>query len=126
MLYEDFDGNLPKVRSTIEKFAGAGDNINAAQMRLFDMIMDYLQTPGNNWRELVLHVINDVDKEVARTFLINFFVNSVTIGGYRSVVSTRPRIATALGPFLWIPQQRAICIVLGAGQPTIPTKSKSR
>jgi MoaA/NifB/PqqE/SkfB family radical SAM enzyme len=83
MLYEDFDGNLPKVRSTIEKFAGAGDNINAAQMRLFDMIMDYLQTPGNNWRELVLHVINDVDKEVARTFLINFFVNSVTIGGYR-------------------------------------------
>ena len=83
MLYDDFDGNLPKVRAMIDKFAGSGDNINAAQLRLFNMVMDYLETPGNNWRQLVLNVIEHVDKEVARTFLLNFFVNSVTIGGYK-------------------------------------------
>ena len=83
MLYDDFDGNLPKVRAMIDKFSGSGDNINAAQLRLFNMVMDYLETPGNNWRQLVLNVIEHVDKEVARTFLLNFFVNSVTIGGYK-------------------------------------------
>ena len=25
MLYDDFDGNLPKVRALIDKFAGSGD-----------------------------------------------------------------------------------------------------
>ena len=81
MLYDDFDGNLPKVESMINKFVGSGDEINDAQLRLFNMVMGYLKTPGNNWRELILHVIDNVDREIARTFVNNFFVNSVTIGG---------------------------------------------
>ncbi len=83
MLYDDFDGNLPKVESMINKFAGSGDNINAAQLRLFNMVMGFMKDPDNNWRRLVQNVIDNVDKEVARTFVQNFFVNSVTLGGYR-------------------------------------------
>ena len=30
MLYDDFDGNLPKVESLINKFAGSGDSIKTA------------------------------------------------------------------------------------------------
>lgn len=81
MLYDDFDGNLPKVESMINKFVGSGDEINDAQLRLFNMIVGYLKTPGNNWRELMLHVVTNIDREVARTFVNNFFVNSVTLGG---------------------------------------------
>ncbi len=81
MLYDDFDGNLPKVESMVNKFAGSGDKINDAQLRLFNMVMGYMKDPDNNWRRLVDNVINNVDREVARTFVQNFFVNSVTLGG---------------------------------------------
>ena len=81
MVYEDFDGNLPKIRSILNRFMGSGDEINDAQLRLFNMVMDYLETPGNNWRQLVQNVIATVDKDIVRTFVVNFFVNSVTIGG---------------------------------------------
>ena len=83
LLYEDFDGGLPKVRSALNRFVGSGDETNDEQLRLFNMVMDYLETPGNNWRRLVQNVIANVDRDVTRTFVINFFVNSVTIGGPR-------------------------------------------
>lgn len=83
LLYDDFDANLPKVEALIDAFAGSGDKINAAQLELFHMVMDYMKDPDNNWRRLVQNVIDNVDKEVARTFVQNFFVNSVTLGGYR-------------------------------------------
>ena len=83
MLYDDFDGNLPKVESLINKFAGSGDSINDAQLRLFNMDMGYMKDPTNNWRRLVDNIINNVDKDVVKTFVHNFFVNSVTIGGAR-------------------------------------------
>ena len=83
MLYDDFDGNLPKVESLINKFAGSGDSINEAQLRLFNMVMGYVKDPTNNWRRLVDNIINNVDKDVVKTFVHNFFVNSVTIGGAR-------------------------------------------
>ena len=83
MLYDDFDGNLPKVESLINKFAGSGDSINDAQLRLFNMVQGYMKDPTNNWRRLVDNIINNVDKDVVKTFVHNFFVNSVTIGGAR-------------------------------------------
>ncbi len=81
MLYDDFDGNLPKVVNLINKFQGQGDDINEAQLRLFNMVVGYMKDPDNNWRKLADNVINNVDRELARTFVQNFFVNSVTIGG---------------------------------------------
>jgi len=83
MLYEDFDGNLPKVEKLINKFSGEGDSVNEAQLNLFNMVAGYMKDPDNNWRRLVDNVIANVDREVVRTFVINFFVNSVTIGGPR-------------------------------------------
>jgi len=83
LFYEDFDGNLPKVEKVINKFSGQGDNINEAQLRLFNMVMGYLKDPTNNWRILVDNVMNNVDEQIVRTFVINFFVNSVTVGGKR-------------------------------------------
>lgn len=81
MLYADFDGNLPKVKALIDRLTGAGDAVTDAQVGLADMVFDYLQTPGNNWRELALHIRDEVDPAVVRTFVQNFFVNSVAIGG---------------------------------------------
>ena len=69
MLYDDFDGNLPKVESLINKFAGSGDSINDAQLRLFNMVMGYMKDPTNNWRRLVDNIINNVDKDVVKTFV---------------------------------------------------------
>ena len=83
MLYEDFDGNLPKVAGMINRFQGQGDAINEAQLRLFNMVMGYLRDPENNWRRLVDHVIADVDRKVVKKIVKNFFINSVTIGGAR-------------------------------------------
>ncbi|MEE8722698.1 MAG: radical SAM protein [Eggerthellaceae bacterium] len=81
MLMKDFDGNLPKVEGIIGKFVGQGDDVNDAQMRLFHMIIGDMKDPNNNWRRLVDHIRTDIDPEIIRTFLQNFFVNSVTIGG---------------------------------------------
>lgn len=83
LLYDDFDGNLPKVEALIDRFAGSGDEVNEAQLRLFHMVMGYMKDPTNNWRRLVQNVIDNVDREVVRTFVQNFFVNSVTLGGQR-------------------------------------------
>ena len=81
LLYEDFDGNLPKVKALIDKFTGEGDSVSDAQVGLADMVIGYLETPGNNWRELVLHVRDEIDPQIVRTFVQNFFVKSVAIGG---------------------------------------------
>lgn len=81
MLYDDFDGNLPKVEKLINRFSGQGDEINEAQLRLFNMTMGFLKTDGNNWRRLVLHVIENIDREMVRKLVVNFFVNASTIGG---------------------------------------------
>ena len=83
LLYEDFDANLPKIRATLDRFLGSGDETSDEQIGIFDMVMDHLETPGDNWRQLVQNVIANVDRDVARTFAINFFVNSVAIGGPR-------------------------------------------
>ncbi|MCI1665513.1 MAG: radical SAM protein [Atopobiaceae bacterium] len=83
MLMDDFDGNLPRVKATIDKFAGMGDNINDAQLRLFNMVMGYMADPTNNWRRLVDKVRLEVDPGVSRAFVQDFLVNSVTIGGSR-------------------------------------------
>ena len=81
LLMDDMDKNIPRVESIINKFAGMGDNINDAQLALFNMAMDYMKDPDNNWRQLVDKVRFDVDRDASRTFVQNFFVNSVTIGG---------------------------------------------
>jgi MoaA/NifB/PqqE/SkfB family radical SAM enzyme len=83
MLMDDFDGNLPRVAATVDKFAGTGDSINEAQLRLFDMVMGYMGDPTNNWRRLVDHVRLDIDPGVSRAFVQNFLVNSVVLGGNR-------------------------------------------
>lgn len=83
MLYDDFDGNLARVSGMINRFSGQGDEINESQLRLFNMVMGYMRDPDNNWRRLVDHIIADIDPDVVKTIVKNFFVNSVTIGGAR-------------------------------------------
>lgn len=80
MLAEDFDGNLPKVVKLINSFAGQGDAGNQVTLNSFNMVAEHLSTPGDNWRELALRIRDEVDPECARTFISNFFVNSVVIG----------------------------------------------
>lgn len=42
LIYEDFDDNLPKIRSAINALAGLGDATSEEQLALFNMVMDYL------------------------------------------------------------------------------------
>ena len=42
MLYDDFDGNLPKVESLINKFAGSGDPVSENGLRYLDEVANTL------------------------------------------------------------------------------------
>ncbi len=80
LLREDFDGNLPKVVALLNRFSGAGDAGNEDNLRLLNMVAGHLGTPGDNWREFALRIRDEVDPDCARTFVRNFFVNSVALG----------------------------------------------
>ncbi len=80
MLYEDFDGNLPKVIKMINRFTGQGDEGNQVTLNTFNRVTEYLGDKDSNWRKLVDYVMAEIDPIMVRNFLQNFFVNSVVIG----------------------------------------------
>ncbi|MBO4365781.1 MAG: radical SAM protein [Eggerthellaceae bacterium] len=80
MLCEDFDGNLPKVVAMINRFRGQGDYGNEVTLNSFNMVAEKLADREGNWRQLLDYVMAEIDPDMARLFLQNFFVNSVAIG----------------------------------------------
>ena len=80
MLREDLDGNLPKIVKLINSFSGQGDEGQQTTLNSFNMVTTAMADPNSNVHLLAEHIRDNVDPEIARTFIRNFFVNSVTLG----------------------------------------------
>ena len=80
MLREDFDGNLPKIVKIINTFSGQGDKGQQTTLNSFNMVTDFMADPDSNIHQMAMNIRDNVDPEIARTFIQNFFVNSVTLG----------------------------------------------
>lgn len=73
-MYKDPEKNLKKLMSLAEKHAGKMYPHQIAQFR------DLVDNPENPYHGFVWHVLRDVDPEVAKTVLVNFFINQNMIG----------------------------------------------
>ncbi|MCH3943349.1 MAG: radical SAM protein [Atopobiaceae bacterium] len=82
MLIDDFDKNMPRVLTTVSRFAGMGDTVNDHQLQLFNKVATMLEDKDNNWRQLV-DKVRGCDRDMVRLFVRNFFMNSVVAGGNR-------------------------------------------
>ncbi len=76
-LDKDLDNNLPKLMDLIDRFAGEGEDTFPKQRALFRKIID---DPENIWNRLIKSLWSDLDDEVRRTFIENFFLNASLIG----------------------------------------------
>ncbi len=73
-MYKDPEKNLRKLLSFAEKHAGKMYPNQLAQFR------DLVDNPENPYHSFVWHILRDVDPEVVKTVLVNFFINQNMIG----------------------------------------------
>jgi len=80
MLRTDLDGNLPTIVKLINTFSGQGDEGQQTTLNSFNMVTGEMGKPDSNIHQLACNIRDNVDPEIARKFIQNFFVNSVTLG----------------------------------------------
>lgn len=73
-MYKDPEKNLKKLMNLAEKHAGKMYPNQISQFR------DLVDNPENPYHDFVWHILRDVDPEVTKTVLVNFFINQNMIG----------------------------------------------
>jgi len=73
-MYKNPEKNLRKLLSFAEKHAG---KMYPNQLKQF---RDLVDNPENPYHDFVWHILRDVDPEVVKTVLVNFFINQNMIG----------------------------------------------
>ena len=71
---KDPDNNLPKIMDWADRFSG-GDFPSQRKV-----IRDAIENPENPYYTFIRHLINDIDQEVLKTVVVNFFINANLIG----------------------------------------------
>lgn len=74
----DLDRNLPKLLEWADKFDK--DDLYPSQRK---KLHEIFRNEDNNWYQLTKSLWSDIDTEVRKTFLTNFFVNATLIGSAR-------------------------------------------
>lgn len=69
--------NVHKLMSWVDKIAGDGPNSFPSQRAAFRQV---LADPENNMYQLIMSILNDIDKEVLKATFENFFLNANIIG----------------------------------------------
>ncbi len=76
-LEKDPEKNVHKLMDLVDKFAGEGPNSFPAQRAAFRNV---LADPENNMYQLIMSIFKDIDKEVMKATLENFFFNANIVG----------------------------------------------
>lgn len=69
--------NIHRIMAAIDKFAGDGPDSFPTQREAFRNV---LENPDNNMYQLIMSVLKDIDKEVVKVSLENFFFNANIVG----------------------------------------------
>ena len=75
-LEKDPENNIVKILNWIDAFDRRG-RIDKHMRQVRPALTD----PDSNWRELVLKLYNDIDKDVRKTVFENFLINATIVGG---------------------------------------------
>ena len=67
--------NIHRIMAAIDKFAGDGPDSFPTQREAFRNV---LENPDNNMYQLIMSVLKDIDKEVVKVSLENFFFKANT------------------------------------------------
>ncbi len=76
-LEKDPEKNVHKLMDLVDKFAGEGSNSFPTQRAAFRNV---LADPENNMYQLIMSIFKDIDKEVMKATLENFFFNANIVG----------------------------------------------
>lgn len=69
--------NIHKLMALVDKFAGDGPDSFPTQREAFRNV---LADSDNNMYQLIMSILNDIDKEVLKATLENFFFNANIVG----------------------------------------------
>lgn len=74
-LYKDPDANLLEAMDWADKFSNGGFANQRAAIR------KAISDPSDPYYPYVRHILNDVDPEIVKTLIVNFFINGNLVGG---------------------------------------------
>lgn len=74
-LYKDPEANLLEAMDWADKFSNGGFANQRAAIR------KAISDPSNPYYPYVRHILNDVDPEIVKTLIVNFFINGNLVGG---------------------------------------------
>lgn len=74
-LYKDPEANLLEAMDWVDKFSNGGFANQRAAIR------KAISDPSDPYYPYVRHILNDVDPEIVKTLIVNFFINGNLVGG---------------------------------------------
>lgn len=74
-LYKDPEANLLEAMDWADKFSNGGFANQRAAIR------NAISDPSDPYYPYVRHILNDVDPEIVKTLIVNFFINGNLVGG---------------------------------------------
>lgn len=74
-LYKDPEANLLEAMDWADKFSNGGFANQRAAIR------KAISDPSDSYYPYVRHILNDVDPEIVKTLIVNFFINGNLVGG---------------------------------------------
>lgn len=74
-LYKDPEANLLEAMDWADKFSNGGFANQRAAIR------KAISDPSDPYYQYVRHILNDVDPEIVKTLIVNFFINGNLVGG---------------------------------------------
>ena len=76
-LEKDPEKNIHKLMALVDKFAGEGPDSFPTQR---EAIRNVLEDPENNMYQLIMNILTEIDQEVLKATLENFFFNANIVG----------------------------------------------
>jgi MoaA/NifB/PqqE/SkfB family radical SAM enzyme len=74
---DDPERNLPKALDLLDKIGWAGNGGFATHRRVFNEVVN---SPDNNWHQLLMSLWRDIDRDVLRSVFSNFAINASLLG----------------------------------------------
>lgn len=110
--------NAMKLMDLVDKFAGTGPDSFPTQRAAFRKV---LENPDNNMYQLIMNVLNDIDRDVLKKTFENFFFNANIIGWPKQEENRKKYGCNVPWAICWTQLLHVTCIVLDAGQQNMET-----
>lgn len=118
-VYKNPEPNLKKLMDWADNFA------KGALEPQRKVIRNVIENPDHPYHDFVLHMFRDIDPDVFKKVVTNFFINANLATNNYQENSGRNITAIFHGQFFWTPPVPVTCTVPGAGRQRMATGSTS-